>query len=187
MERRRVFIAHKDQSFIRKVRHVLTGAGYNVIDTAVDTGSALRRIRTLKPDLTIIDLDLPPMGGLQLAGIIDEARLSAVILIAGNTSVDQDIAFPFISKPITKSTLLQSINLVIIDQQRIKKLEREIDKLKGTLESRKYIERAKGILMRNLGLTEQEAFRRIQRESMDKGLPMKDIARAIITAHDITE
>ena len=186
MERRRVFIAHRNKKFIKRIRHVLTEAGYNVVGTAVDAGSALRKIRTLKPDLAVIDMDLPTMGGLQLAGIIDESRLSDVILIAGNASIDQDISFPFISKPITKSTLLQSVNLVFINRQRIKKLEREIDKLKDILENRKYIERAKGILMRDLGLTEQEAFRRIQKESMDRGLPMKDVARAIITACNTT-
>ena len=71
------------------------------------------------------------------------------------------------------------------NKKRIRDLENEIDELKSSLDTRKEVEKAKGLLMRNLNLSEPEAFKRIQKQSMDRGIPMKEIAKAIILAYDI--
>jgi response regulator NasT len=100
-------------------------------------------------------------------------------------SIRSDSNFVFMAKPINRQNLINTIELMIKNKKRIKLLEKEIEELKASLDTRKEVEKAKGLLMKHLGLTEAEAFKRIQKQSMDRGIPMKEIARAIILAYDI--
>jgi response regulator NasT len=85
-----------------------------------------------------------------------------------------------LNKPLNKTTLIHTIDIVLRSKRKVKKLEDEVNELKKNLESRKLIDRAKGLLMEKMGLPEPEAYRRIQKQSMDSGVPMKDIAKIII-------
>lgn len=176
---------------IGKLRAILTSNGYLVIEQAKDGSECLRKIRALKPDILIIDYNLPLTNGYEVARVAVEDKISDVILIATESqagAVDDlrpESGFICMTKPLNKLALIASIELMIKSRRKINQLEKEIQELKSTLDTRREVEKAKGLLMKNLNLSEAEAFKRIQKQSMDRGIPMKEIAKAIILAYDI--
>ncbi len=176
---------------INKLKLILTENGYIVIDSAKDGHECLRKMRALRPDITLLDFDLALMGGYEIAKIAIEDKLCDTILISNDVqrNVVEDIkeerGFVFMTKPLNKISLVNTIDLMVKNRRKIKDLEREIEELKSTLDTRKEVEKAKGLLMKNLNLSESEAFKRIQKQSMDRGIPMREIAKAIILAYDI--
>jgi len=191
MEAARIIIAMSSDTSIVKLRNILVESGYIVADQAKDGHECLRKVRALKPDIVIADFNLPLMNGYELARVVIEDKLCDIILIA---SIEQETiisdlraedGFACLIKPIVKSAFINMIELIIKNKRKIRELEKEIENLKASLDTRKEVEKAKGLLMKQLGLSEAEAFKRIQKQSMDRGIPMKDIARAIILAYDI--
>lgn len=186
-----IFVAEHDPQELEKIKQYLADSEYNVIDWAADGPSAIRKIRMLHPDLVLVDFDLPVTGGLEVAKISEEDHIAPAIIMAPiSQSTFTDVHgggwdFAYINKPFTKLALLQAMRLVMISYRRISRLEQEVAKLKDNLEARKDIERAKGILMEVLNLTEKEAYRKMQKQSMDKGMPMREIAKAIIVAYEM--
>lgn len=174
-----------------KLKALFGENGYSVIDQAKDGNECLRKIRSLKPDLAVLNDNLPVLCGLEVAKIIVEDKLCDVIIIMSNekkntidcTSLENE--FVILTKPLSRESLLNTVELVIKNRRKVAKLEKEIEDLKKTLDNRKMIEKAKGILMKNLGLSEEQVFRRIQKQSMDLGIPMQEIAKAIILADEI--
>ncbi|MCX7709768.1 MAG: ANTAR domain-containing protein [Clostridia bacterium] len=191
MEAVRILVAMSNDTSINKLKFILTESGYIVVDCARDGHECLRKMRALKPDLTLLEYDLPLMGGYDIAKIAIEDKLCDVILISTDTQrnmvneIADECGFVFMSKPLNKIALVSTIDLMIKNRRKIQKLEKEIEELRMTLDTRKEVEKAKGLLMKNLNLSEAEAFKRIQKQSMDKGIPMKEIAKAIILAYDI--
>lgn len=191
MWQNRIFIASADPSSRQNLKHMLEREGYLIIGDASDGSQALRMIRTLQPGLVILDSELQGTSALEVARIIEEDRVAPIVLLA--TSWQRNLLnqmrelpiFAYIIKPFQENTLLPAVEAAIANYQRVCHLQEEISRLKETLAARKIIERAKGILMDAMGLTEAEAYRRIQRESMDRCLPMKRIAEAIILAHEL--
>ncbi|PRR74646.1 putative transcriptional regulatory protein pdtaR [Moorella humiferrea] len=158
---------------------------------APDGSQALRMIRTLQPDLVILDNELQGTTPLEVARIVEEDGVAPIIFLASSwhrNLLAHTHEFPFFAyliKPVQENTLLPAIEAALANYQKICRLQQEILKLKETLAARKIIERAKGILMDTMGLTEAEAYRRMQRQSMDRCVPMKNIAEAIIVAHEL--
>ncbi|GAW92003.1 ANTAR domain-containing response regulator [Calderihabitans maritimus] len=193
MYRCKIFIATNDSSLLKKLKTILTKEGYLVTGEAEEGHIALRMIRSMAPDLVILDVELPGMNGLEIAKIIEEDKLAPVILLTPNWQKDyvekakEHWVFAFLVKPVEESSLLPLVEVTLVNFQKMLKLEQEVNRLKETLETRKLVERAKGILMETLGLTEGQAFRRIQKQSMDKCVSMRAIAEAIILAHDISK
>lgn len=191
MEAARILVAMSNDTSVNKLKMILTESGYIVIDSARDGHECLRKMRALRPDLTLMEYDLPLMGGYEVAKIAIEDSISDVILISteAHRNIVNDISaesgFMFMTKPLNKAGLVSTIDLMIKNRRKITKLEKEIEELRSTLDTRKEVEKAKGLLMKNLHLSEAEAFKRIQKQSMDKGIPMKEIAKAIILAYDI--
>jgi AmiR/NasT family two-component response regulator len=191
MDEGRILIAMASESLISKIKTVLTEGGYIVVDSAKDGDECLRKARLLKPDVTIIDGTIQPFNTNQPARYLIEDNICDVIMFAG---ADQEEAicdikgegnFSILAKPINRQMLLGIIDLMIKNRKRLKKLEKEVTELRTMLDTRKEVEKAKGLLMRNLGLSEAEAFKRIQKQSMDRGISMKEIAKAVILAYDI--
>ena len=191
MESARILVAMANDASISKLKAVLAESGYEAIDHAKDGNECLRKIRYLRPDLAVLDYNLPPTNGFEIAKIAAEDKLCDVILLVNNEQrnsvecVKSGYDVVTVTKPLSKYSFINTVDLVIKSRRKIMKLEKEIDELKKALDARKDIERAKGLLMKNLGLTEDQAFRKIQKQSMDRGIPMKEIARAIILAYDI--
>ncbi|MDN5348482.1 MAG: two-component system, response regulator PdtaR [Clostridia bacterium] len=191
MDRGKIFLVTADKNTSQALRRMLTKEGYQVTGEAADAPQALRLIRLRKPDLVIVDQELTGMNGLAVAEIIEQDRLAPVLLLGSywqpgllSKSPAAGI-YGLLLKPVQEATLLAMVEGALINYRRICQLEKEVEKLKDALETRKAVERAKGILMETLGLTEAEAYRRIQKRAMDRCVPMRSIAEAIIVAYEL--
>ena len=191
MDSARILIAlSSDQSNI-KMKAILVEAGFLVIDQAADGQDCLRKIRSCIPDLAILDLNLALMNGYEIAKVALEDDICDIVIISSIEhegmlgSLKKYNNFVSLTKPVNKAVLSNTLELMIKSRKRIKELEKEINDLKFTLDTRKEVEKAKGLLMKHLGLPENDAFKRIQKQSMDRGIPMKEIAKAIILTYDI--
>lgn len=186
----RIIIALSNESQSIAMKNLLAENGYNEVYIAKDGQDCLRRARLLKPDLAILDFELPSYTGHEVAKILEEDGICGAVLIAneGQRSLINEFKsqrdLTCLIKPISRSTLINTIDLIVRSNKKIKSLEKQVQELKETLETRKLVEQAKGIIMKEYGITEQEAFRKIQKQSMDKGIPVKEIAKAIIIAYD---
>jgi len=193
LERTRVIIAD-DESIIRMdLREMLTNLGYLVVGEAGDGRSAVNLARELKPDVAILDIKMPEMDGIEAARILTEEKIAPVVLLTAYSQRDlierakEAGVVGYITKPMRESDLTPAIEVAMARFSEFRALEKEVGDLKQALETRKLVDRAKGILMDTQGLTEAEAFRKIQKMSMDKRRPMKDVAEAIILAHQTRE
>jgi AmiR/NasT family two-component response regulator len=189
LERARVIIAD-DESIIRMdLREMLTNLGYLVVGEAGDGRSGVSLARELRPDVAIFDIKMPGMDGIEAARILTEEKIAPVVLLTAYSQRDlverakEAGVVGYITKPMRESDLTPAIEVAMARFSEFRALEEEIGDLKQTLETRKFVDRAKGILMDTQGLTEAEAFRKIQKMSMNKRKPMKDVAEAIILAH----
>lgn len=193
MERARVIIAD-DESIIRMdLREMLTNLGYLVVGEAGEGRSAVNLARELKPDVAILDIKMPDMDGIEAARILTEEKIAPVVLLTAYSQRDlverakEAGVVGYITKPMRESDLTPAIEVAMARFSEFRALEKEVGDLKKALETRKLVDRAKGILMDTQGLTEAEAFRKIQKMSMNKRRPMKEVAEAIILAHQTRE
>jgi len=188
VERTRVIIAD-DESIIRMdLREMLTNLGYLVIGEVGDGRSAVNLARELRPDVVVMDIKMPDMDGIDAAKVLTEERISPVLLLTAYSQQElieraRDAGVVgYIVKPFRESDLSPAIEVAVARFAEFRALEKEVGDLKLALETRKLVDRAKGILMDSQGLTEAEAFRKIQKMSMNTRKPMKEVAEAIILA-----
>jgi AmiR/NasT family two-component response regulator len=168
-KRWRIVIAD-DESLIRlDLREMLTHLGYDVIGEAGDGRSAMDLARRLRPDLLIMDIKMPDLDGISAA---EELTREAGVV-------------GYVVKPFREAELMPVIELSRARFDEFRTLEREVGSLKEALETRKLIERAKGVLMESHGLRESEAFHRIRKTSMDARKSMKEVAEAILLAYEM--
>ena len=189
MERTRVIIAD-DEAIIRMdLREMLTNLGYLVIGEVGDGRSAVNLARELKPDVVVMDIKMPAMDGIDAAKVLTEERISPVLLLTAYSQQElieraKDAGVVgYIVKPFRECDLAPAIEVAVARFAEFRALEKEVGDLKLALETRKLVDRAKGILMDGQGITEAEAFRKIQKMSMNTRKPMKEVAEAIILAH----
>jgi len=187
----RIIIAD-DESLIRlDLREMLTHLGYDVIGEAGDGKSAMDLARRLRPDLLIMDIKMPDLDGISAAEELTRERIAPVVLVTAYS--DQELVerareagvVGYVVKPFREAELMPVIELSRARFDEFRTLEREVGSLKEALETRKVIERAKGVLMETHGLRESEAFHRIRKTSMDARKSMKEVAEAILLAHDM--
>jgi AmiR/NasT family two-component response regulator len=188
VERTRVIIAD-DESVIRMdLREMLTNLGYLVIGEVGDGRSAVNLARELRPDVVIMDIKMPDMDGIDAAKVLTEERISPVLLLTAYSQQElieraKDAGVVgYIVKPFRESDLSPAIEVAVARFAEFRALEKEVGDLKLALETRKLVDRAKGILMDSQAITEAEAFRKIQKMSMNTRKPMKEVAEAIILA-----
>lgn len=191
-ERQRVVVADEEAIWRKNIGTWLGTAGYHVVGEVADGVAALNVIRRCQVELAILSAHLPGINGLEIAAIVREDKMSAVILTCSRLWQNvldkaKDIrVFGLLVKPFDETVLIPAATLALNSYQEVTSLEREVQELRTTLETRKVIEKAKGLLMESLGLSESEAFRRIQKLSMDKRLPMREVAEAIVLCHGVT-
>lgn len=186
MEKPRISLAVQSEQAAEKIKYVLQRNGYSVGDICSSGNETLRKVRLSPPDILLINFDLSDITGLEVSTIIGDENLCSVILFINSaqkdfclpTILDYDITL-FI-KPINRVALISTLEMVQHNRWRLHKLEKELMDLKQGMEDRKAIERAKGILMRRKSISEAEAYRRIQRMSMDSRVAMRDIALKIV-------
>ena len=181
-----------DEPIIRlDLRKMLEDLGYDVVAEAGDGQKALEAARTLEPDVVILDIKMPPPDGIECAQSITAEKIAPVILLTAYSQVDlvnrakAAGVFSYLVKPFKESDLLPAIEIALSRWQELLALENEAKDLEDKLETRKAVDRAKGILMDQYSLKEQEAFRRIQLQSMNTRKSMREIAEAIIIAHNV--
>ncbi len=191
MERTRVIIAD-DESVIRMdLREMLTNLGYLVVGEVADGRSAVNQARELRPDIVIMDIKMPDMDGIEAARILTEERISPVVLLSAYSQRDlvqrarEAGVVAYLIKPYREEELAPAIEVALARFREFQELQKQVADLQEALETRKLVDRAKGILMDRQGLTEADAFRKIQKMSMDNRKPMKEVAEAIILAHQV--
>ncbi|MGH3646752.1 MAG: ANTAR domain-containing response regulator [Micromonosporaceae bacterium] len=184
---RRVLIA-EDEALIRlDLAEMLAEEGYVVVGEAGDGETAIRLAEETKPDLVILDIKMPIMDGIAAAERIAGSRLAAVVILTAFSQRDlverarTAGAMAYLVKPFQKSDLVPAIEIAMSRFAEVMALESEVASLSDRLETRKAVERAKGVLMSDYGMSEPEAFRWIQRNAMDHRMTMRDVAERIVT------
>ena len=180
----RIIVA-EDETLIRMdLVEMLREAGYDVVGAASDGREAIELAESLKPDLAILDVKMPILDGISAAEKIIE--VSPVLMLTAFSQKDlveraRDAgAMAYVVKPFTINDLVPAIEISISRHRQMKSLETEVADLHERLETRKVIDRAKGILMKALNLSEPEAFSWIQRAAMDRRITMKEVSEAVI-------
>jgi AmiR/NasT family two-component response regulator len=182
----RVLIA-EDEALIRlDLKEMLEEEGYDVVGEAGDGETAVSLAEQLRPDLVILDVKMPVMDGIAAAERIAGARVAPVVILTAFSQRDlverarAAGAMAYLVKPFQKKDLLPTIEMAASRFAEIVALESEVSDLNERLETRKLVERAKGVLMEKQGMTEPEAFRWIQRTAMDRRTSMKMVASAVL-------
>ena len=181
---KRILIA-EDETLIRMdLAEMLRESGYEVVAEATNGEEAIALAKQLKPDLSILDVKMPKVDGITAAEAIVE--ISPVLMLTAfsqkdlvERAVDAGV-MAYVVKPFTINDLLPAIEIAITRHTQMISLRDEIGDLAERLESRKVIDRAKGILMQAMKISEPEAFKWIQRTAMDRRVTMKDVAQAVI-------
>jgi AmiR/NasT family two-component response regulator len=190
---RRVLIA-EDEALIRlDLREMLEEEGYDVCGEAGDGQTAVDMATELRPELVILDVKMPVLDGIAAAERIARERIAPVIILTAFSQRDlvekarEAGAMAYLVKPFQKKDLLPTIEMALSRYSELVGLEAEVDDLQGRLEARKAVDRAKGVLMTEHGMTEPEAFRWIQRGSMDRRLTMRAVAELILAGTERPE
>ncbi|MFN8105144.1 MAG: response regulator [Acidimicrobiia bacterium] len=182
----RVVIA-EDEAIIRlDLKEMLEEEGYEVVGEADNGDDAVRLARDLRPDLSILDIKMPGTDGLSAAREIVAERLSAVLILTAFSqrelikSARDAGAYAYVVKPFQKSDLIPAIELALGRFGEVQQLESEVRDLNERLEARKVVDRAKGKLMDEQGLSEAEAFRAIQQAAMRARMTMRDVSTRLL-------
>jgi response regulator NasT len=185
---RRVVVA-EDEAIIRlDIVEMLTEAGYDVVGQAGDGEQAVALAEEHKPDLVVMDIKMPILDGISAAERIAKARIAPVVLLTAFSQAElveraRDAgAMAYVVKPFTSADLLPAVEIAVSRYQQIMALEDEVADLADRFETRKLVDRAKSKLQTQFGMSEPEAFRWIQKTSMDKRLTMREVATTVISA-----
>lgn len=187
----RVLIADDESLHLMSLQAHLQAMGHKTIAEAGNGREAVALARELKPDLAILDIRMPEMDGIEAARAMMEEHPLPIILLSAYS--ERDLAerasdahvSAYLMKPVSENDLLPAIALAMSRFREFQMLHKEVDDLRESLETRKLVERAKGVLMRRLKLSEEEAFKRLQKRSQDENKKLAEIAKAIVTADEM--
>ena len=185
--RRRVVIA-EDEALIRMdLAEMLAEEGYDVVGEAGDGEAAVAMAEEHRPDLVVLDVKMPRLDGISAAKRIADQRIAPVVILTAFSQRDlverasKAGAMAYLVKPFTKNDLVPAVEMALSRFAELQMLEAEVADLAERLETRKLVERAKGVLQERLELSEPEAFRWIQKTAMDLRLSMRQVADGVIT------
>ncbi|GAB4429860.1 MAG: response regulator [Chloroflexi bacterium OHK40] len=187
----RLLIADDEPLIRMNLRETLQEQGYLVVGEVGDGQSAVNLTRQLRPELVILDVKMPHMDGITAAKEINAESLAPVLLLTAYSSrelVDSARAagvLGYLIKPVRDAELMPLIEVTLARWAEQASRRKELDQLQDRLETRKLVDRAKGYLMDNQGLSEAEAFRRIQQLAMNSRKTMREVAQAILLAQQI--
>jgi len=184
---KKIVIADDEPITRMDIREILENADYQVLGEASDGFDAVELCKKHHPDLVLLDIKMPLLDGLKAAQIIREEKLAKGVLLitaySGKEFVDrakETGVMGYVVKPIREESLLPMVEVAIAKGEEMALMAREIDLAKEQLESRKLIEKAKGFLMKQNKISEEEAFKMIRKISMDKRCSMGEIAKVIL-------
>ena len=183
---RRVVIA-EDEALIRMdLAEMLAEEGYDVVGQAADGEQAIALAESLAPDLVILDVKMPRLDGIAAAQRIAEQRIAPVVMLTAFSQRElveraRDAgAMAYLVKPFSRTDLVPAIEMAVSRFTELTALEREVADLSERLDTRKAVDRAKGVLQKDLGLSEPDAFRWIQKTAMDLRLSMREVADGVV-------
>jgi len=183
----RIIVADSDARFRQKLNKLLTKAGYLVVAEEDDGRKAIQAIHTMQPDLVIIDSQLPGKNGLEIAKIVEEGRVAPVLLLTAYNhremveKAKESWVFAYLVKPVNEANLFPAMEIAMANYRKLIKLEQKISQLEETLETRKLVDRAKGMLMETLNISEPQSFRLLQTQSMQRRQSMRQVAEIILS------
>ncbi len=188
MDSLRILIADNESIIRMDLKELLEEAGHEVIGEAADGLKAVELTRKLKPDLVIMDIKMSEMDGIAAAKMISNDKLAPVLLLTAYSQKEivekakDSGVLAYLVKPVKESNLFPAMEIALSRFKEYMEIEQELLDLRNSLETRKILDRAKGMLMDAYNLSEQEAFRRIQQYSMAKRKSIREVAEAIIDA-----
>lgn len=188
LKRLKILLADDEAILRLDLREMLTDAGHEIVGEAANGEEAVRLARELQPEFIIMDVKMPVMDGLTAAKIISNEGIAPVLLLTAYSQ--QDIVekaseagvIAYLVKPVREEQLFPAMEIAEKRFREMQSLNAELQQLKDSLETRKLLDRAKGILMAAHGMTEQEAYRKMQQFSMAKRITLKALAESIIAA-----
>lgn len=183
-------VATAQNSFHISVRNILNSHGYVFLGNSSDYVSLLRLIRSFQPDFAIIDIGMQPGELSSIIDTIDDEMLCACILVGNNEDMAvsrfllNSKVVSFCPKPVNKELLVHTVEMANLNFRRVYELNKKLKEVTENLETRKLVERAKWILMERDNITENEAYEKMRKKSMDNRVSMKEIAEAIIIVYE---
>lgn len=187
----RILVAEDNDLVALTLEEQLKGLGYDVIAVAHTGAEAIDLAARLSPDLIIMDIRMPEIDGTEAASRINQKRSTPIVMLTAYTDretirrAEMAGAMGYLVKPVKEVELSPAINIALARFKEIEELRGHVHDLEESLEARKLVERAKGILMQRLGLGERDAYERLRQRARDKRTKMKDIALAIIEAEEL--
>lgn len=178
-----------DEALIRlDLREMLSDAGHKIVGEAADGQQAVKLARELRPDFIIMDVKMPIVDGLEAAAIIGEENIAPVLLLTAYSQKDivekatKAGVIAYLVKPVREEQLFPAMEIAFSRFAQLQQINQELLDLKDSLETRKLVDRAKGILMTAHKISEQDAYRKMQQYSMAKRITLKALAESIIKA-----
>jgi response regulator NasT len=185
MDNYKIVVADSDSKYREKISELLKKRGYTVYQ-ATDSGGVLRISRSIFPHLVIMDINLLGINAYKTARIIEEDKVSSVVFITNNLDsafyekLKTMNIFAYITKPINSEQVYQIVEFSINNIIKVRSLQDKIENLETTLENRKKLDKAKGIIMKRLNVSEDEAYKFLRKKSMDMCIPIDKVAEKII-------
>ena len=184
----RILLAEDNELVALTMEEYLTDLGFQVVGVARTGTQALELARQLEPDMAILDVKLPELEGTEVAARLYAERPMPIVMVTAFTDRDtirkaeRAGALGYLVKPVTMEALTPAIDIALARFAEIRALRQAVDALHESLEARKFIERAKGILMQRLNISEHDAYERLRHRAREKRVKLKDIAQTIIDA-----
>ncbi|MCW5937228.1 MAG: response regulator [Fimbriimonadaceae bacterium] len=187
----RVLIADDDPIIRLDLKQMLENLGYEVVDEAEDGAAAVEKARALRPDVCVMDVKMPNMDGIKAAATLTDENVTPVVLLTAYS--DRELVeqakeagvFGYLVKPFKPGDLAPAIEVARARFEQNQQLLTQVTDLNERIEARKAVERAKGVLMEKHGISEAEAYRRIQTQSMNQRVSMREVADAVLMAKDV--
>jgi response regulator NasT len=164
------------------IKELLIRSGYEVVGEAGNAAEALRKARSLSLDIVIMDAELDGGRLSEVAMILEEDGIAPVLMLISEPQLDLK-EFCYVLKPVNGFSLIPAIESAILNYRKRLDLLKEVERLRNQLATRKLVDIAKGMLMKTQGYDEEQAHRALQKMSMDKGIPLKALAEAVIAAN----
>ena len=189
--KRKILLVDDDPLIRADIKDMLLDRGYNIIGEASDGFEAVEECKKHSPDLVILDIDMPILDGIKAGKIINKENLAGGILLLTSFDGEEYIekaksigAFGYIVKPPNEKIIIPTIEMCLSKVEEFEKMKKNLDDINSKLTERKIIEKAKGILIKEYSITEEDAYSRIRKLSMDKRTTMVEISKTIIIGYD---